>query len=204
MAYCDLESAMRQLDLDGNNPDDADDITFLAGIDEEISRTFELKTGRKWGGTSTPTTRTVNHVQTAPSDLLLLHAPVRSVTSVVIIGNSPETLPATDYMPWMVTGAGDAFALRRIANGYWPIQNGVDQVTVTGVWSDEASGEPAPGEIIDAVTFVVVETFRQRKSSPTGEIGPDGLTLRPRNPWVFITVMEAIKMYAVAKPIASF
>src|SRR4029434_3979976 len=172
MAYCDLDAAMRQLDLDPANPDDADDITFLAGIDEEISRTIELKTGRKWGGTATPTERAINHIISGYSNVLLLHTRVRAVPSVAIVGDNPETLPATDFKPWMVSGAGDAFALLH-TTGTWPLQNGVDQVTVTAVWSDEASGEPAPGEIIDAATFVAVETFRQRKASPTGESGPD-------------------------------
>src|SRR4029434_1313014 len=137
MAYCDLDAAMRQLDLDPANPDDADDITFLAGIDEEISRTIELKTGRKWGGTATPSERTLNHVTSSYGNILLLHTPVRSVTSVAILGDNPETLLATDYKPWMVSGAGDAFALLH-TTGTWPIQNGADQVKGPAWGDDEA------------------------------------------------------------------
>lgn len=205
MGYTDIDRALVQLELTETNDDDANDIALLAEIDEEISRTLGLKTGRKWGGTATTTARIVDRRSGSYGDILLLPSPVRSVSSVSIIGDSPETVPSTDYVLWNVTKDGDAHALKRTLNGYWPIQdNGVDRVVVTAVWSDESSGEGAPQEIVDAATFVAVETFRQRKSSPTGEIGPDGLTMRPRNPWRFETVQEAIKKYENARSIASF
>ena len=149
MGYVDLSSALSQLDLDDANADDEKDVALLAGIDEEISRTIELKTGQKWGGTATPSARIVDRKSNNYGDILLLPAPVRSVESVSIIGDSPETVPGTDYVLWNVTKSGDAYALRRIQNGYWPRQNGVDRVVVTAVWSDEESGDEAPQEIID-------------------------------------------------------
>lgn len=204
MGYADLDSAKVQLQLDDENPDDAEDIALLAGIDEEISRTFELKTGRTWGGTATPSARTIDGPDGISTDILLLPSPVRSIDSIAIVGSSPESVSSDDYVLWHVSRDGDAHAIRRIQNGWWPMRNGVDRVTVTAVWSDEANGDDVPQEVVDAVTFIAVETFRQRKTSPTGEIGPDGFTIRPRNPWGFEVVKEAIKRHAAGQPIVSF
>ena len=206
--YADLESAKVQVRLADDNPDDADNIVLLAAIDEEISRTIELKTGRMWGGTATPSARTVAQHAANPSDLLTLPSPLRSVSSVVITGNWPDTMTlstiagdAGNYVLANITREGDAHALKRIDGGAWPYGLRDIRIVVTGVWSDEASGITAPQEIIDAATFVTVETYRQRMSSPTGEIGPDGFMFRPRNPWNFAVVTEAIGKYSNAKPL---
>ena len=211
--YADLESAKAQLSLNDDEDADAADLAMLAGIDAEVSRTIELKTGRRWGGTAVPTARTVDGPAgwEGVSNVLLLPSAIRSVTSVAIAGLDPEDLtaydPATgdgDWVLWHQTDGGDYLAINRVQNGAWPLANGTNRVTVTGIWSDELDGETVPQEIVDAVTFVVVETFRQRKSSPTGEIGPEGFTIRPRNPWGYQVVVEAIKRYGAAQPVVSF
>jgi hypothetical protein len=212
MSYSDLSSAQAQLQLSESNDDDSADIALLAAIDAEVSRTLELKTGRRWGGTATPTARTIDGPAGCwGEDILLLPAPVRSVSSVAIVGTLDESLIAYDgstgvgdYVLWNQTKGGDYLAIRRVQNGWWPASDGINRVTVTGIWSDEADGEDAPQEIVDAATFVTVETFRQRKSSPTGEIGPDGFMFRPRNPWGYVVVTEAIKRYGAAQSIVSF
>lgn len=202
--YVDLTSAKVQLNLsDAVDGDDAD-IAYLSEIDTEVSRTFELKTGRIFGGTATATAKTVDGSPSV-SDVLMLPVPVRSVTSVAIVGDLAETLTSADYVLWMPTrDTGDYMALRRIDGGRWPRKSGINRVTITAVWSDTAAGGSVPQEVIDAVTFIAVETFRQRKSSPTGEIGADGFTFRPRNPWNFENVKEAINRYKVAKVPVSF
>jgi len=202
--YTDLASAKVQLNLsDAVDGDDAD-IAYLSEIDIEVSRTFELKTGRIFGGSASATAKTVDGSELR-SDVLMLPVPVRSVTSVAIIGDLAETLTSNDYVLWMPTrDTGDYFALRRIDGGWWPRKSGINRVTITAVWSDTAAGGSVPQEIIDAATFVCVETFRQRKSSPTGEIGADGFTFRPRNPWNFENVKETINRYKVARPRVGF
>lgn len=199
-SYADLDAAKVQLDLSDDEPDDAADIALLVGIASEVSRTLELKTGRSWGGTATPTARTIDGVIGRYTDILLLPEAVRSITGVAIVGYNPATLTQSvaygdngQWIPWNTTANGDILALRRVDGLRWPAGNGIDRVTVTGVWSDATTGQAVPQEIVDAATFVTVETFRQRKSSPSGEIGPDGMTIRPRNPWGFETVKEAIK-----------
>lgn len=212
MGYSDLASAKAQLDLSDAVDGDAADIALLASIDDEVSRTLELKLGRKWGGTATPSARTIDGpVGSWGAEILLLPEPVRSVTAVAIVGTLPETLTPYnastglgDYVLWHQTKSGDYLAIRRVQNGWWPRRDGIDRITITGVWSDEASGDDPPQEVIDAATFVTVETFRQRKSSPTGEVGPDGFTIRPRNPWGFEVVKEVLKRYGAAQPVVSF
>lgn len=203
--YSDLASCKVQLSLADAEADDASDIDLLEAIDEEISRTLELKCGRVFGGVAAATAKTIDGAEAGYSDILLLPVPVRSVTTVGIVGDSAESLSSGDYVLWMPTReTGDYFALKRIDGGYWPRRSGINRVTVTAVWSDTAAGGTVPAEIVDAATFITVETFRQRKSSPTGEIGPDGLTFRPRNPWGFTVVTEAINRYKVAKARVSF
>lgn len=200
-SYCDLALAKQQLSLSDDNPDDADDITLLGAIDAEISRTFELKTGREagFGGTASDEARTIDGAAGGRSDVLSLPTPVRSVSGVAITGSYSETLDPGDWILWHVNQWGEAMAIKRVDYGAFPRRNGIDRVTVTGVWSDAAPGDSVPDAITDAVTFVTVETFRQRKSSPTGEIGPEGFTIRPRNPWNFVTVQETIRRYAVPR-----
>lgn len=213
MGYADLASAKAQLSLDDSSDDDAADIAVLIAIDAEVSRTLELKTGRQWGGTATPSARMFDGPPAGcpGSDVLLLPAPLRSVTSIAIVGPEAQTLTAYDpvtgigdYQLTHITRGGDALAVRWVQGGWWPVSPGLSRVTVTGIWSDDPSGDDPPQEVVDAMTFVVVETFRQRKSSPTGEIGPDGFTIRPRNPWGFEVVKEVLKRYGAAQPVVSF
>jgi len=207
MGYSDLESAKVQLKLADSNADDADSIVLLGAIDKEISRLIELKTGRRWGGAATPSTRSVPRRGAVPSDILPLPWPLRSITSLSVTGSWAETLTLStaandggNYVLWNVTREGDAHALRRIDGGSWPYGVSDIRISVTGVWSDEASGTTVPDEIVAAATFVTVETYNQRQSSPTGEVGPDGFMFRPRNPWNFAVVTEAIAKYSAAKP----
>jgi hypothetical protein len=208
--YADLDSAKAQLSLDDDLDNEAD-IALLSAIASEVSRILELKTGRVWGGTATPTARTFDAGLDCSDPTLFLPEPARSISAVAIVGTNPQTLtlydPTTklgDYLPWHTTRTGDILAIRIVQNAYWPARTGYDRITVTAVWSNTAGGDATPQEIVDAATFATVETFRQRKSSPTGEIGPDGFTIRPRNPWAFTVVTEAVAKYMAAKPVVSF
>lgn len=203
-SYTDLVRAKLELGLSDAVDGDDDDITLLGEIDVEISRLFELKCGRVWGGSGSATAKTVDGAAAGWSDVLMLPVPARSITSVAIVGDAAETLTTDDWVAWLGTREGDYKAVKRIDGGVFPRRNGIDRVTVTAVWSDVASGATLPAEIQDACTFVVVETFRQRKSSPSGELGPDGLTIRPRNPWNYQNVIEAIDKYKAARPRVSF
>jgi hypothetical protein len=127
------------------------------------------------------------------------------VTAVVITGDSAETLSASDYGLSMGTElTGDYHGIRRVDGSTWPADDGRSTLTITGQWSHDAPGGAVPDEIIAAATFVLVEEWRLRQSSPAGEIGPDGLTIRARNPWGFEIVKCAVDHYRVAQSMASF
>lgn len=203
--YSDLDSAQVQLSLDPDVETDADDIALLAAIDAEMSATFDLKTGTTFGASGAATAKTIDGAAVGRSDILLLPVPVRSVSSVVISGSFSETLNQSvtpgdggQYVLWNPNQFGDYRALKRIDFAGWPQRNGYDRITVTAVWADSTGGD-VPQPVIDALTFIAVETFRQRKTSPTGEIGPEGFTIRPRNPWNYEQVKEAIKRYSVSR-----
>lgn len=205
MGYSDLDRAMIDIGLDVNDADDAEKIARLAQLDDEISRTLDLKLGRTFGGSSAGTEARAVPGPLATGELVLsLPEPIRSVTSVVITGSPSETLDSDDYVLWHQTRRGDAHALRRVDGRSWPLRDGESVITVTGQWSDLSPGGAVPDEIVAAATFLVVEEWRLRQSSPAGEIGPDGMTVRPRNPWGFEIVKTAIAHYSAAKTVVSF
>lgn len=203
MGYADLATAAINVLPEGTEPDDAL-MDRLAAIDDEISRTIDLKCGRSFGGTAVEETRAV---EPSGDVLLYLPTPIRSISAVAITGTIPETLVVGDgtSTTHQVTRAvatvnGEWRALRRIDGATFPFPGlGWQQVEVTAVWADTAPGGTVPSEIVAAATFIVADEWRLRQSSPSGEIGPDGMTVRPRNPWKFTLVEEAIAKWRVAK-----
>ncbi len=205
MGYADLQIAMHDIGLDINSADDASAIARLAQIDDEIATLIDLKCGRSFGGTAAGAARVVQLPPSWGNATLLLPSAIRSVTSVVITGDAAETLLSGDYVLTIGTElTGDYHAIRRIDGYTWPMNDGRSTLTITGGWSDTADGAAVPDAIIAAATFVTVEEWRLRASSPAGEIGPDGMTIRPRNPWAFQTVKTAIEHYSVALSMAGF
>jgi hypothetical protein len=205
VGYCDLHIAMHDIGLDESSADDADKIGRLAVLDDEIARLIDIKTGRTFGGTAAAVARVVQLPVSWGNDLLLLPFPIRSVSSVVITGDAAETIASTGYALTFGTElTGDYHAIRRIDGSGWPFNDGRSTLTITGQWSHDAPGGAVPDEIVAAATFLVVEEWRLRESSPAGEIGPDGMTIRPRNPWVFEIVKTAIDHYGAARSMATF
>jgi hypothetical protein len=205
VGYSDLQIAMHDIGLDESSADDADKIGRLAVLDDEISRLIDIKTGRTFGGTAMDVARVVALPVSWGNDLLLLPFPMRSIESVVITGDAAETLDTDAYVLTFGTElTGDYHAIRRIDGGGWPFNDGRSTLTITGQWSHDAPGGAVPDEIVAAATFLVVEEWRLRESSPAGQIGPDGLTIIPRNPWAFEIVKTALDYYGTARSMATF
>lgn len=209
MGLANLAAAKAALSLDDDNDADEVKIARLQELDEAVSRTFELKTGRRFGGTATPETRTVDGDGTG---LLVLPTPVRSVSAVSITGTSPLALVVGDgslashqVALALPTVNGEWRALRRLDGGTfpWPAY-GWSRMAITAVWADAAPGGSVPIEVTEAVTFVLIDQYRLEESSPAGEIGPEGMTIRPRNPWNFELVKTAIAKYQTALPAPVF
>lgn len=205
MGYCDLDSAMVQLGLSESDPDHNALIGRLAQVDDEVARMIDLKTGRSFGGTAAPLARQVALPPSPWNRTLVLPFSVRSVTGIVLAGPIAETLTSDMWALCMGTElTGDYHAIERIDGGSWPCRGYGQTCMVTGVWSDQSDGQPVPAEIVAAATFLVCDEWRLRESSPTGEIGADGLTIRPRNPWAYQIVKLAIDRYSVAQSMAGF
>jgi hypothetical protein len=196
---------MHDIGLSDASADDADAIGRLAQLDDDIARLIDLKTGRTFGGTAAPTARVISLPKSYGHSLLVLPFPIRSVESIVIAGTYDRTYEDDEYVLTMPTElTGDYHAIRLIDGSAWPMDTGYSTLTITGQWSHDAPGGAVPDEIIAAATFLVVEEWRLRQSSPAGEIGPDGMTIRARNPWNFEIVKTALDHYGVALSMASF
>lgn len=217
MGYADLESAKAQLDLDDAEPNDAADIALLVACDAAVAVTFEAKAGYDvaqspiWGSgvTATATTRTING-EPQGSDVLLLPIPARSISDVQIVGAEPVTFVGTEWVRWHIDPRGHCYAIRRTDGYYWPradnvsapwLSSALTQVEVEAIWANGPVGGAPPAIVVQACTFIVCDEFRMRKTSPSGQIGVEGLTLRPRNPWGFELVKEAIE--AVRAPVVA-
>lgn len=218
MGYADFSSMLAQLSLSASNPDDAADVALAHEVDDAVAIQFERQAGFDvartpiWGVsvTATPTLRIVDG-PLAPAfygtrtpfyggvmtDLLTLPAPVRSVSDVQIVGENAETFDGSQWIAYRPDARGHALMLQRIDSRGWPWGDGRTRIHVTALWSDGPVGGAPPAIVTKACTFIAVDEFRMRKSSPTGEIGPDGFTIRPRNPWTFNLVQTAIEAVQV-------
>lgn len=205
VGYADLDAATVQLGLSATDPDHNALIGRLAQVDDEVSRLIDLKTGRSFGGNAGSLARQVPPPPSPWNRILSLPFAVRSVTAIELAGPVVETLAPGDWALCIGTElTGDYHGIERIDGGVWPVAGYGQIVTVTGLWSDQADGQPVPPEIVAAATFLACDEWRLRESSPSGEIGADGLTIRPRNPWNYQIVKLAIDRYRVATSQAGF
>lgn len=183
----------------------------LTELQEVVSLLIEEKTGRVFGGTATATARTIDGPPAGRGVVLALPCPVRSVTSVAIVGAISETLTAYDtgtgdgdYLLWNPGRQGDYHALRRVNGGQWPAGDGLTRITITAVWSDTASGGSVPDDITYMANYIISELFKAEQASPAGFTGPDGATVPIRNPWNQDLVKTTIRKYASARRIVGF
>lgn len=211
MGYADLASAKAQLSLDDEDPTDAADIALLVECDDAVAVLFEQKAGYDvartpiWGAgvTATATTRTLDG-EVGPSDVLLLPVPARSVADVQVVGESAEALDGNRWIAWNTTTGGVSRSVKRIDGAGWPVRDGKTRIAVTAVWADGPVGGDPPAIVVAACTFLAVDEFRMRKMSPAGEIGPDGFTIRLRNPWNYELVKTAIEAVRAPAPMLVF
>lgn len=169
-----------------------------------VSLQIDEETGYAFGGTATPTERTVDGPIDVADDVLLLPTPVRSVTSVAITGPNAATLPSTDWVVWIPNERGGYHALKRIANGWWPTRNGVDRIAVTAVWGNAEPGGAVPGDITYVANYLIAEHFKIEQASPAGFTGPDGATVPIGDPWKKPIVVKVLRKYGAATRFVGF
>lgn len=171
----------------------------LEALNEALSRVFDTKVGRTWAGDNTAQTRQVWPGGPEANPLLVLpDGGLMSLTSVTVgpswtgsAWSGGTVLGATDVAPVQRTVDGAYLALRRAAG--WPRTGG--PVLVRGVWADGTGSVPA--DVVEALTFVVAEEYRQERASPEAMLGPDGLQVSTRNPWAYERVRTVVDRYRV-------
>lgn len=216
MGYADLDTVARLIAPEGGAEAFGDDDAAMARleqINDAMSTVFDQKVlggnvapvgGALFGGTAAASARVIPGGTVAGEAILTLSMPVRSVSSVVITGDWAETVAASEYVLVYPTLNGSYLGIRRIAGGGWPPNNGRSTITVTGLWGDSPMGGDVPDIVVEALNFVVMEQYRLEIASPGEEIGPDGVSVKPRNPWNFELVKEAIARYRVPLTPAGF
>lgn len=180
MRYAVLADVLRDLKLSESKPEHASAIAEVIRIENAICLNLDRRMGRSFG---VPSARTVKLIVQAVYPLLLLPYPFREVTSVTVEG---EVLDGAAWEPWM-QGPDDWSALRLTGStSYW-----YGLIEVTGISYD------APVEVTEvaidisvAAGFLTAEQYRINHSSPTSEIGMEGLALPTRNPWNFQIVKK--------------
>lgn len=212
--YGDEDEIKRQLSLDDGNPDDAGAIVRVAQINEELSRVFDIRCGRHgtadetrtvdasariWSGDAWwPSWGWLDPITAAYRADLILPWPVLAVTGISVGGtwdgaawDGETALDADAYrLAW-----GDAsrgfYRVERLDGSGWS-----GPVRIAGTWLNAAFTDP-PDEVIGALTFLVVQHFREDQMSPAGVVGPDGMQVPSRNPWGYERVKAVIERYRV-------
>lgn len=204
--YADLTAVKAQLGLDDDDADHATDIALLASCNTAVSRAFEQKAGYDvsrspiWGDgvTADEVTETIYNPET-DGELLYLPRPCRSISEIRVLGDYAETITSAQWKRWHVGRNGDSSVVKRIDGYVWPVGDGNTYIEVDAVWSDGPVGETVPDLVTEAVNFLVVDEYLMRKSSPAGELGPEGLTFRQRNPWGFELVKQALAAHGAPR-----
>lgn len=204
--YADLDAVKYQLRVNDTDELDAQQIERIEQLDESLSRIFDAKVGRTWAAGAT-VTRTIS--VTGIADVIVLKTPVRSVSAITAGG----TWDGTEWTEpdlieidrWILDGQDAKGNFHQIRATGWAVWVGsswgtywTGPVHITGIWADDPGGG-VPADVRDALTWLVIHHFREEFASPAGQIGPDGMIVQTRNPWVFERVSQAIKTHRVQK-----
>jgi hypothetical protein len=211
MRYADEAAVFAQLKLDPVAEGDAAAIARVVALEEGLALTLDEKLGTSFGVAPVAETRTVAappsrglYEWTSSSDAsrLILTTPVRSITGIETGGSwngtawiNGATMTVDQYRLTHRDRYGLYYAIESVF-GSW---NGV--VRITGVWADQPTAA-VPADVREAMTFVTAETYRMQHASPADEIGPDGLAVRPRNPWAYEQVKGVVSRYQTVRVLA--
>jgi hypothetical protein len=168
-------------------------IAEVVRIENAICANLDRKMGRSFGTPSAVTVR----IEARDSLTLLLPYPFRDVQSVTLDG---EVLAGTDWEPWFV-GPDGATAIRLTSTAVWPWYGVVE---VSGIPYDApievTTQADIPVDISVVAGLLTADHYRIAHSSPTNEMGPDGLvTGMTRNLWNYQIVKEAIRAHQVRR-----
>jgi len=215
--YADLDAVKEILDLTGDDSHD----DRLASLNAALSAIFESKVGMAWSDDA-PVARTIAvpaRLGTMPYGwpypfAVALPLPAPGIRSLVSLKSGPTwdgaawtggtEVDLAGVVPIWPTLRGDYLGLQ--IGTVWPWTTGSwwggywrGTVLVEAIWADQL--QTTPDEVVEALTFLVAEEFKQEWASPESLIGPDGLSVRTRNPWKFERVQAVIDKYAATEAI---
>lgn len=176
---------------------DTDAIEPLVRLENGLADAFDGKVGRSFGETVEPSTREVRGLS---SEVLVIGAGIRSIAGIEVDGTwdgaawvDGVALGTEAWRPWAVSPDGVIYAIERLGGPYW-----TRTVRVTGVWADQPDGT-VPDDVREALTTLTVKEYRRRTSSPSEQIGPDGLMVPAPSGWNDPTVQAAIERHTVTR-----
>lgn len=221
MRYAVPETVYHLLEIDPElaNPTVID---IIDGIEEGVAQAIDLYTGRTFGTAASPQARDIAYPNSAtyPSfytdrvyipesgmyfftnDLLSVDGVyekpyvtsfgMRNVTNVSVDGTWDGTIWGDETVlldeDWRLTFTnqlGWSYGIILPSSGY-------QSVRVTAEWEDLSPGTTIPPILREAATELVVDEYRIRTQSPTGELGPPGLVTYIRNIWEHTPVKMAL------------
>lgn len=175
--------------------DDAETVARLIRLENGLAASFDAKCGRTFGETTVPAQ--VRLATGYATDLLLLPTGIARIDEVEIsdpLTGDSRILDAAEWLPWGSDGEGNTVGLLRTNGTWYGLRAGI-----TGLWGDQDVEGLVPDDVREAMTTLVVKEHRRRTSSPSEQIGPDGLVVPAPSGWNDPTVQVAIIAHRVSR-----
>lgn len=194
MRYADEPDVLAHLRIEDS---DTDAIEQVVRLENGLAEMFDGKVGRSFGETVPPVTREVRGLS---CEVLVIGEGIRSITGIEVDGawngtawTDGVTLGTDAWRVWAHAPDGVIYAIERLGGPYWQ-----HTVRITGVWADQPDGS-VPADVREAMTTLTVKEYRRRTSSPSEQIGPDGLMIPAPSGWNDPTVQATIEHHIVTR-----
>lgn len=195
MRYADQTDVLTHLKIDAGNATLVDRVTRL---ENALAASLDGKMGRSFGTAPTPVTRLVDG---RDSTVLVFTHGIVSVTAVRADNGSWDgtawtgftDLASDEYRLTYNDPDGISYGLERTSGVAW-----VGPVEVTGVWPDQGTAD-VPLDLAEAMTKLTVDEYRRLTSSPSDQVGPDGMAVPLPNGWNNPLVQSAIEHHRVTR-----
>jgi hypothetical protein len=219
--YATPETVYRLLEVDPDT-EDTQLLDILDGIEEGIAQPIDLYTGRTFGSAPVAETRDIAYRTNPENPQFYTDRVYIPESGMYFFTNSLIALDGTQLTPYVtpsgmknvtgviVDGTWDGTVWddeEVIADEDWRLvftsysgwsygivlpTTGYQSVRVTAEWEDLSYGADVPPLVRESATELVVDEYRIRTQSPTGELGPPGLVTYIRNIWEHTPVKMAL------------
>lgn len=183
MRYAHEPDVLHDLQIDG---DDVDTVDRVVRLENALADAFDAKVGRRFDTGPLTEMRVMVGRQ---SDLLILHSGVYSVSAIT---QGTQPVDAEDWQYAFTTVEGISYGVQR-TEGEW-----VGAIEVTAVWADGPMAV-VPEDVRHAITLLTVKEYRRMTSSPTEQVGPDGMIVSTPSGWNDPTVKAAIEAHTLTR-----